>query len=281
MQNETRTLIDRAIAGDKKALEALMMTVQDMVFTLSLRMLGNVQDAEDATQEIFIRIITGLSSFKGESAFSTWAYRVAANHLLNYKKSMFAKMPPLSFEYYGADIENGYDTSAAQDLHGVDRELLSEELKMSCTNVMLQCFDAESRLVYVLGTMFRVDSKVAGEILGIAPEAYRQRLSRLKKKMAGFLKAYCGLASPGKCSCSKRVEYAIETHRLHPKQLPYTALTPTETERSTVLKEAMEEMDEQSAVFEQLPAYQATVSVRDYLDHLLASPSMGIILAEE
>ena len=70
---------------------------------------------------------------------------------------------------------------------GVDRGILEEELKLSCTNVMLQCLDGESRCIFILGTMFRLDSAVAGEILGISPAAYRKRLSRIREKMAAFL----------------------------------------------------------------------------------------------
>ena len=61
-ENEKR-LITEAISGDKKALETLLCGVQDMVFNLSLRMLGMVHDAEDATQEILIKVMTHLSSF--------------------------------------------------------------------------------------------------------------------------------------------------------------------------------------------------------------------------
>jgi len=91
MQEQEFILVDRAISGDRKALEELLVGVQDIVFNLSLRMLGSPHDAEDASQEIYIRIITGLSTFKKESAFSTWVYRIATNHLLNYKKSMFSR----------------------------------------------------------------------------------------------------------------------------------------------------------------------------------------------
>ena len=47
----------------------------------------------------------------------------------------------------------------------MERSILAEELKMSCTNVLLQCLDAESRCIFVLGTMFKLDSRIAGEIL--------------------------------------------------------------------------------------------------------------------
>lgn len=280
MQTEQITLADRAIAGDKQALEELLVSVQDMVYNLSLRMLGNIHDAEDAAQEIYIRIITGLSSFKKESAFSTWVYRIATNHLLNYKKSFFAKQPPLSFEFYGADIEAGFLENNTDMMGGIDEGILAQELKMSCTNVMLQCFDPESRLIYVLGIMFKVDSKTCGEILDISPEAYRQRLSRIRHKMAGFLKQYCGLASPEKCNCQKRIGYAIKNHRLNPANLEYTQLGQADNSVVFEYTQAMEEMDTQSLIFAELPKYRSPQAVKNFLHEILQSKDMATIQAQ-
>ena len=188
---ELFALVEKATAGDREALETLIEGVQDLVFNLSLRMLGTFADAEDATQDILLKVITHLSSFKKESAFSTWVFRIAVNHLKNYKKHMFAQHP-LSFEFYGEDIKNGNIHDVPDLTQNVEKTVLAEELKLSCTNVMLQCLDTDSRLIFVLGTMFQADSRIAGEILGISPEAYRQRLSRIRKKLADFLSEYCG-----------------------------------------------------------------------------------------
>ena len=137
-REDTEMLVSRAVEGDQEALEQLLTEVQDLVFNLSLRMLGTIQDAEDASQEILIRVMTNLASFRGESAFSTWVFRIAVNHLKNYRKSMFARQP-LSFEYYGEDIVSGKEKDIPDLTMGVDRNLLEQELKLSCTNVMLQC----------------------------------------------------------------------------------------------------------------------------------------------
>ena len=274
MQIKQSALIDNAINGDKQALEELLDGVQDMVYNLSLRILGSPHDAEDASQEIYIRIITGLSGFRKESAFSTWVYRVASNHLINYKKSMFSKMPPLSFEFYGADIEAGFIKNSYDLTGGVDEDLLAQELKMSCTNVMLQCFDPESRLIYVLGIMFKADSKLCGEILEITPEAYRKRLSRLRQQMAEFLKEHCGLANSPKCDCKKRVGYAIKTRRLDPSNLEYSRLEKAEAEEYT---QAMEEIDAWSALFSKLPRYRCPKTARDFLRKILSSENMATI----
>lgn len=188
---ELAVLIKQATAGDKAALETVLSAVQDLVFNLSLRMLGTFHDAEDASQDILLKVMTHLSAFKGESAFTTWVFRIAVNHLKDYKKHMFAQFP-LSFEFYGDDIRNGKAQDVPDLTQNVEKAILAEELKLSCTNVMLQCLNPESRCIFILGTMFRVDSRIAGDILGITPEAYRQRLSRTRKKMAQFLLEYCG-----------------------------------------------------------------------------------------
>lgn len=279
MQNETFRLVDQAVNGDKEALQALLAGVQDFIYNLSLRMLGTPQDAEDASQEIMMKLITQLSTFRKESAFSTWVYRIATNYLISYKKSMFAKRP-LSFEFYAEDIEAGFIPNSEDLLQSIDEEILAEELKQSCTNVMLQCLDPESRCIYVLGLMFKADSSVCGEILGITPEAYRQRLSRIRKKMAAFLGAYCGLSETGSCNCKKRVGYAIQTHRLNPQKLDYSALERLDDSATLGFTQAMEEMDELSLIFAQLPKYRAPQDAKEFLEKLLQSGNMSVIREE-
>ena len=145
---ELQALVDKATAGDKKALEMLVAGVQDIVFNLSLRMLGTFADAEDAAQDILLKMITHLSSFRGDSSFTTWVFTIAANHLKDYKKHMFAHYP-LSFEYYKDDIENAQIQDVPDLTQNVEKDILAEELKMSCTNVMLQCLDVESRCIFI------------------------------------------------------------------------------------------------------------------------------------
>ena len=122
---ELLVLIDKAVAGDKDSLETVILSVQDLVFNLSLRMLGTFPDAEDASQDILLKIITHLSSFKQDSSFSTWVFSIAVNHLKNYKKHMFAKFP-LSFEFYGDDIANGKTEDVPDLTQDVEKALLAE-----------------------------------------------------------------------------------------------------------------------------------------------------------
>lgn len=273
---ELLKVIDKAAAGDKESLEIVISNVQELVFNLSLRMLGTFADAEDATQDIILKIMTHLSTFKKESSFSTWVFSISKNHLINYKKHMFAHRP-LSFEFYGNDIENAPLHDIPDLTQDVEKTILAEELKMSCTNVMLQCLDAESRCIFILGTMFRLDSQTAGEILNLTPEAYRQRLSRIRRKMADFLEAYCGEYGSGKCRCKNRLNYAIQSRRLNPSKLDYTSAEPASDPASLSFKNAMEDIDGLSQRFSFCKLYESPETVRKFISDFLNSMSLSVI----
>jgi RNA polymerase sigma factor (sigma-70 family) len=84
--HEDQELVLRARSGDRKALEELVQRHQAWIYNIAVRMLYHPQDAEDATQEILIKVITRLSSFEGRSSFRTWLYRIVVNHVLKTKR---------------------------------------------------------------------------------------------------------------------------------------------------------------------------------------------------
>ncbi len=271
---ELQVWIDQAIAGDKQSLENLLAGVQDLVFNLSLRMLGTLPDAEDASQDILLKVMTHLSSFRKESSFSTWVFAIAVNHLKNYKKHMFARYP-LSFDDYGDDILHARILEVPDLTQNVEKAILAEELKLSCTNVMLQCLDTESRCIFIMGTMFQVDSRIAGDILGITPEAYRQRLSRVRRKMADFLREYCGEYGKGKCHCEERVNYAIQNHRIHPSRLDFCHAVPKQV--ALEVTAAMEEIDEISQEFSFCRTYESPERLKQFLTDFLNGKSFSVV----
>src|SRR6476620_4757333 len=79
-------LVEQAKNGDRSALERLVLRHQAWIYNIAIRMVFRPQDAEEVTQEVLVKAITKLSTFKGESAFRTWIYRIAANHVLNMKR---------------------------------------------------------------------------------------------------------------------------------------------------------------------------------------------------
>lgn len=271
---ELQAFIEKAIAGDKKSLEHVIAGVQDLVFNLSLRMMGTFPDAEDASQDILLKVMTHLSSFKKESSFSTWVFAIAVNHLKNYKKHMFAKYP-LTFDYYGDDILHANLEDVPDLTQDVEKAVLAEELKLSCTNVMLQCLDTESRCIFILGTMFHVDSRIAGDILGLTPEVYRKRLSRVRKKMADFLREYCGEYGGGTCHCESRVNYAIQNHRIHPSSLDFYNAVPKQV--SLEVTAAMEEIDDISQEFSFCRTYESPEKLRQFVEDFLNGAPFSVV----
>ena len=93
-------LIDSALKGDQKSLEELIYRHQAWIYNLALRMVFYPREAEDITQEILIKIITKLSTFRNESSFRTWVYRIVINHVLNMRKSLGEKKHSDNFDEY-------------------------------------------------------------------------------------------------------------------------------------------------------------------------------------
>src|SRR5262245_1976161 len=85
--------------GDRQALERVVRAIQDDVFHLAVRVLGDPEEARDASQEVLVRVVTRLGSFRGESRFRTWVYRVATNALLDVREGL--RRPVRRFEELG------------------------------------------------------------------------------------------------------------------------------------------------------------------------------------
>ena len=100
-------LAARAVDGDKAALEEVVRLLQDPLCRLALRMTWRPADAEDATQEILIRVVTRLASWRGEVELLTWAYRIGVNYLLNLRRKTPREAQQLSLDEFRADLADG------------------------------------------------------------------------------------------------------------------------------------------------------------------------------
>src|SRR3954453_23642886 len=101
-------LIEQAKNGDRAALEKLVLRHQAWVYNIAVRMVFQPLDAEEVTQEVLVKVITRLGTFKGESSFRTWLYRIAANHVLNMKRRG-GETRVTTFADYGAAIDRTPD----------------------------------------------------------------------------------------------------------------------------------------------------------------------------
>src|SRR5712671_2730294 len=101
-------LVEQAQHGSRPALEKLVLRHQAWIYNIAVRMVFQPQDAEEVTQEVLIKVITKLSTFKGESKFRAWLYRIAANHVLNMKRRS-AETRVTTFADYAAAIDGTPD----------------------------------------------------------------------------------------------------------------------------------------------------------------------------
>ncbi|MBL7909454.1 MAG: sigma-70 family RNA polymerase sigma factor [Bacteroidia bacterium] len=215
---EEQELIKNCLAGDKKSLEKLILSIQPLVFNLSLRFLWNRMDAEDATQEILIKIVTNLSKFSGHSKFKTWTYRVASNYLINQKQTKVEAVLT-SFDIYSEDLRN---FKAPLEYNLPDKMLLEKEMKISCTLAMLQCLNRELRVTFILGSIIKLNSKVGAEVTETTPENFRKRLEQSRKILSSFLNGNCGVYNPANsCRCNKRINTALSCGRMEKNNLSF------------------------------------------------------------
>jgi RNA polymerase sigma factor (sigma-70 family) len=201
----------RATDGDRNALDALVRALQGDIYGLALRMLCQREDAEDATQEILVRIVTRLSQFNFRSKLKTWAYRVAVNYILDVKKSPVERLH-LSFVQFAEDLTTGLSLEAPEK---AERSLLIEEIKVGCTFGMLQCLDRPHRLAYILGEILDLPGPEAAEALDISPDLFRKRLQNARTAILTFTRTYCGLASDtAACSCNRQLPAALRAGKV-------------------------------------------------------------------
>lgn len=215
---DVEQLVREAVNGNKTALEGVAAAIQDRVYNLALRMLVNPEDARDATQDILIKVITNLGSFRFESRFNTWVYRLAANYLITEKK-IRDRDPQLNFEMYREDLES--DLQAPGELsERPDYRILLNELRISCTMAMLLCLKPTHRMAYILGDIMELDHVDASEILDISKANFRQRLSRARVEVHAFTAQSCGVVNThAACRCDRKLQGAMRRHRVDPEHI--------------------------------------------------------------
>lgn len=252
MKEALEILVEKAQNGDLRSLDSLIIEIKDLVYNLSLRMLLYPMDAQDATQEILVKIVTHLSTFKGDSKFQTWVYRVATNYLLTEKGKKSTEFA-LDFEAYGRQfIDAGHSEIIAYTQNKGEQLLLEEEVKVSCTHGMLLCLNEANRMVYILGVILEFNSIEGSKILEITPENFRKQLSRSKTKLRNFLNAKCGLANPkNPCRCTKKIDFLISEKFIDPTALRFS----NQKERSIELIETISTLEKSVAIFRSTQQY--------------------------
>jgi RNA polymerase sigma factor (sigma-70 family) len=266
MENQAE-IISNALKGNKQALETLIKNVQGQIYNLSVRFYWNPMDAEDATQEILIKIITHLSTFKNESAFETWCYRIATNYLLNSKRKQTEE---LTFEIGEFHLNEGLKY---QDYNSADKSILEEEVKIGCSTSMLTCLSRPLRLAYILGEIFEFDSNEGATILEIEPATFRKRLSQARIHIRQFMSNNCGIYdTKNSCRCSKQINYDLTINRVNPKHLLFA-------DKGQVAKTVseIENIGQDIMIFQSHPNYNTPQTILTNIKSLIDSGKYSVL----
>ncbi|MGB6064262.1 MAG: RNA polymerase sigma factor [Desulfomonilaceae bacterium] len=216
-------LVDRAVQGDRDSLEKLIERIQDRVYGLAIRMLAYPADAEDATQEILVKIVTNLGSFQRESSFTTWVYRIASNHLLTTRKRR-AEGLALTFNLCESLVDRGLEYSHFDKSHGAEQGLIVKEMMIECLHALLLCLDRSLRITFILSHVFGTNSVDGAYILGITPAGFRKRLSRARSLVRDFMRKKCGLFDlENPCQCARQISFAEKRGAVNREKLLFAS----------------------------------------------------------
>jgi len=249
-------LVLEAQNGNVDSLNRLLPELYKQVYAVALRFLYNPHDAEDACQEIVIRIVKNLSSFKGDSQFRTWSYRVAFNTLISIK-SQKKDEPRMDFDEFSEGIAYGQSEVDEEEKNQPDFQRLLEEIRIACTLATLQCLDDDSRLVFILGEILEMDHSEASDILNISHENYRKRLSRARQSVISFMSDNCGLVNEDNaCRCHKQVNKCLAKGCVSRNQFLYSKNSDSPRQFPEVLRyiRSLSEAQRAAAIYRQLPS---------------------------
>jgi len=179
-RKETDSLADLASRhqkGDPSAFARLIASTQQRVYNLAYQILGHRQEAEDLTQEVYLRVWRALSSFRGEAKLSTWLYRITVNACLNRRRK-------LREELYRAD-DSSLEQIAAHETDPMKAIMAAEE-KVALWSAVNQ-LPAKYRVVITLFYQEQQSYKEIARVLSVPVSTVKARLNRARRLLASCL----------------------------------------------------------------------------------------------
>lgn len=185
----------------------LVEKYQPYLYNLALRLVYYPQDADDLSQDVWIKILNSIDSFEEKSDFKTWSYKIMINHFLNQKR----KYTDLTFEDFENTMDNMNDGLLSKQYDEGFKQVLINEAKVGCMMGMLLCLNAEQRAIFVLGEIFEVKSQIASEIFSITKDNFRKKLSRARNDLYSFMNNQCSLINKNNsCKCELKTKALIK-----------------------------------------------------------------------
>ncbi|MDF0708889.1 RNA polymerase sigma factor [Flagellimonas okinawensis] len=178
LTNKEKQLISEIRRGNTRAFSDLVDDYKDLVFTLSVRMLGNRQEAEEVSQDVFIKVFKSLQNFKGDSKMSTWVYRIAYNTCLDRIRKIKKKRIHTDLEHI--------DQVAYADLDTAFQQMVETER----SELIKQCLSKLSAEDAGVLTLFYLEEKNLQEMekaTSLPVNTLKVRLFRARKRLASVM----------------------------------------------------------------------------------------------
>ncbi len=284
IETSTNSLIRQAKEGNKDALVDLVRRMQHRVHALAIRMLGHPADAEDATQDILMRIVNHLGSFREECAFDTWVYRVACNHLMTWQRR-HGKRNEASLDQCDEMIEREIAARWPASTPHVEQAFMAEDTMRHCIQALLLSLNRSLRMTFILGEIFEVPGSEAARALGLTPSAFRKQLSRARMLLRTFMRGTCGLVNEDNpCHCENKAAQILNGAGPNARHIHRGAKHPRPTPNDGTSFDrllALDELQRVAAVFRSLPDRAVPGISRRVFEQLIESVEQWLLHSKE
>ena len=200
-REQEREIIEKVVAGDTEAFEALVLEHQNKVYSLALRMVGNEEDARDMAQEAFIRAFKSLAGFRGDSKFSVWIYRLTSNICIDFLRSR-AKKRTVSMTWSDEEGGEAGELEIPDETWSPAERLERSETRESVRRG-LDSLSPQYREILLLREINGLSYDEISEALGIEPGTVKSRIFRARKKLCDFLLSEGNIPWPGASNAPK------------------------------------------------------------------------------
>jgi RNA polymerase sigma-70 factor, ECF subfamily len=183
-------LVERAQRGDKRAFELLVVKYQRKLGRLLSRLVRDPAEVEDVTQEAFIKAYRALPSFRGDSAFYTWLYRIAINTAKNYLVAL-GRRAPTSTSFDHEEAENFEDAEQLRDASTPEGELIGKQIAATVNRAM-DALPEDLRTAITLREIEGLSYEEIANVMNCPIGTVRSRIFRARESIAAELRPLLG-----------------------------------------------------------------------------------------
>jgi len=183
-------LVERAQAGDKHAFDLLVIKYQRKLARLLSRFIRDSGELEDVAQEAFIKAYRALPTFRGDSAFYTWLYRIAINTAKNFLVSQGRRAPTVT-KFDAEEAEGFEDADGLQDLNTPESAMLTKEIGQT-VNAAVEALPEELRMALTLREIEGLSYEDIAQAMNCPIGTVRSRIFRAREAVAEKLRPLLG-----------------------------------------------------------------------------------------